>query len=61
MHVITGAGWLPVDPVSATYGEDATAIAAGFEFELCAECGGDIGDHAIGPDMFGNAHAWCRP
>ncbi|MFI0265587.1 hypothetical protein [Streptomyces luteogriseus] len=30
-----------------------------FEFELCAECHGDVDDHRASPDMFGNWHAWC--
>lgn len=35
-------------------------LIAFFEFELCGDCGRDHDEHDVGPDMFGNRHAWCR-
>lgn len=34
-------------------------LAELFEFELCAECAGDVKDHIAKPDQFGKWHAWC--
>ena len=31
-----------------------------FEYEYCAECGGDAGDHEVAM-VLGNYFAWCRP
>lgn len=40
--------------------EEARAwLAKLFEFEYCAECGGDAEHHAVGPDPFGHEYAWC--
>jgi hypothetical protein len=49
--------------------DDAAALeAAGakwlkeqFEYEYCADCGGDAIDHVAGYDPFGNTHAYCKP
>lgn len=30
-----------------------------FEFEFCAECGGDAADHEVGL-VLGNYFAWCK-
>ncbi|WP_409238395.1 hypothetical protein [Streptomyces sp. PA5.6] len=35
-------------------------LAETFEFEFCAECGGDVEQHIARPDMFGKWHAWCK-
>ncbi|KUL44779.1 hypothetical protein ADL22_12615 [Streptomyces sp. NRRL F-4489] len=35
-------------------------LAELFEFELCAECGGEHDQHTAAPDMFGKWHAWCQ-
>ncbi len=32
-----------------------------FQYEYCAECGGDAKDHIAGSDPFGNLHAYCKP
>ena len=40
--------------------ENAKWLADLFEFELCAECGGDADVHTVSPDPFGLLHAWCN-
>lgn len=30
-----------------------------FEFEFCAECGGDVEDHVVSV-VLGNYFAWCK-
>ena len=37
----------------------ARCLAELFEYELCEECGQDADKHTVGPDPFGNRHAWC--
>lgn len=42
------------------YWDEVRSLRMAFEYELCAECGGDWDDHVISPDPFGHAHAWCK-
>ena len=35
-------------------------LVAGFEFELCHECGQDADAHTFSPDPLGHPHAWCQ-
>ena len=44
---------------AARFAQSAADVIDGFQYELCAECMGDVGEHDISPDMFGLAHAWC--
>jgi hypothetical protein len=41
------------------YARELATIIAGFEFELCDECGKDLSRHVLGPGPLGNAHAFC--
>ena len=43
-----------------TFASEAAAIADGFAFEVCEECGLDLMAHRIAPDPLGHAHSWCR-
>ena len=35
-------------------------LVAGFEFELCHECGRDADAHTFSIDPLGHPHAWCQ-
>lgn len=41
------------------YESEVATIVDSFEYELCYECGQDLDQHVISPDMFGHPHVWC--
>ena len=41
------------------YVEKLLGVIGLFEYEYCCECGRDINEHMIGPDILGNPHAFC--
>lgn len=45
--------------VLTTYADEVRTVIDGFDYELCAECHGDLDAHAITPDVLGHAHAIC--
>lgn len=48
-----------MDTFLITYADEVRTIIDGFDYELCAECHGDLDAHAITPDVLGHAHATC--
>jgi hypothetical protein len=42
-----------------TYVDEVRSLAETFYFELCEECGGDLDEHIISPDVLGHAHLYC--
>jgi hypothetical protein len=47
------------NPAARRFADQAAGVIRGFEFEYCPSCGRDLGEHELGTDAFGNAHAYC--
>jgi len=57
---LTWADKVAAPPVDGLGVSAAAFLAELFQYELCAECGGDADAHQARPNPLGLWHAWCR-